>query len=96
MYNHLLRKVFRFHYHSQKVIGSLGFVTEKRPPPPKGILFSFQMFAVNWSVNRPTSTAMHEGIAKQDASKTNPLEKFWESQSLREPPPPNEKFPEND
>ena len=25
VYNHLLRKVFRFHYHSQKVIGSLGF-----------------------------------------------------------------------
>ena len=25
MYNPLLRKVFRFHYHSQKVIGSLGF-----------------------------------------------------------------------
>ena len=23
-YNHLLNKVFRFHYHSQKVIGSLG------------------------------------------------------------------------
>ena len=23
--NHLLRKVYRFHYHSQKVIGSLGF-----------------------------------------------------------------------
>ena len=26
VYNHLLRKVFRFHYHSQKVIGSLGNV----------------------------------------------------------------------
>ena len=25
VYNHLLSKVFRFHYHSQKVIGSLGF-----------------------------------------------------------------------
>ena len=25
VYNHLLRKVFRFHYHSQKVIGSLGY-----------------------------------------------------------------------
>ena len=24
MHNHLLSKVFRFHYHSQKVIGSLG------------------------------------------------------------------------
>ena len=24
VYNHLLRKVFRFHYHSQKVIGSIG------------------------------------------------------------------------
>ena len=24
VYNHLLSKVFRFHYHSQKVIGSLG------------------------------------------------------------------------
>ena len=24
VYNHLLRRVFRFHYHSQKVIGSLG------------------------------------------------------------------------
>ena len=24
MYNHFLSKVFRFHYHSQKVIGSLG------------------------------------------------------------------------
>ena len=24
VYNHLLRKVFRFHYDSQKVIGSLG------------------------------------------------------------------------
>ena len=23
VYNHLLRKVFRFHYHSQKVIGSV-------------------------------------------------------------------------
>ena len=23
VYNHLLRKVFRFHYHSEKVIGSL-------------------------------------------------------------------------
>ena len=27
VYNHLLRKVFRFHYHSQKVIGSLGKLT---------------------------------------------------------------------
>ena len=27
VYNHLLRKVFRFHYHSQKVIGSLGKYT---------------------------------------------------------------------
>ena len=26
VYNHLLSKVFRFHYHSQKVIGSLGIV----------------------------------------------------------------------
>ena len=26
VYNHLLRKVFRFHYHSQKVIGSLGLI----------------------------------------------------------------------
>ena len=26
VYNHLLRKIFRFHYHSQKVIGSLGMV----------------------------------------------------------------------
>ena len=26
VYNHLLSKVFRFHYHSQKVIGSLGYV----------------------------------------------------------------------
>ena len=26
VYNHLLSKVFRFHYHSKKVIGSLGFV----------------------------------------------------------------------
>ena len=26
VYNHLLSKVFSFHYHSQKVIGSLGFV----------------------------------------------------------------------
>ena len=26
VYNHLLSKVFRFHYHSQKVIGSLGAI----------------------------------------------------------------------
>ena len=26
VYNHLVRKGFRFHYHSQKVIGSLGFM----------------------------------------------------------------------
>ena len=26
VYNHLLSKVFRFHYHSQKVIGSLGYI----------------------------------------------------------------------
>ena len=26
VYNHLLSQVFRFHYHSQKVIGSLGNV----------------------------------------------------------------------
>ena len=26
VYSHLLRRVFRFHYHSQKVIGSLGLV----------------------------------------------------------------------
>ncbi len=26
VYNHLLSKVFRFHYHSQKVIGSLGHI----------------------------------------------------------------------
>ena len=26
VYNHLLSKVFRFHYHSQKVIGSLGLL----------------------------------------------------------------------
>ena len=36
VYNHLLRKVFRFHYHSQKVIGSLG---------PKSQHF-FRMFKV--------------------------------------------------
>ncbi len=30
VYNHLLSKVFRFHYHSQKVIGSLGQVCEKK------------------------------------------------------------------
>ena len=29
MSNHLLSKVFRFHYHSQKVIGSLGHVLVK-------------------------------------------------------------------
>ena len=27
VYNHLLRKVFKFHYRSQKVIGSLGIIT---------------------------------------------------------------------
>ena len=26
VYNHLLNKVFRFHYHYQKVIGSLGMI----------------------------------------------------------------------
>ena len=26
VYNHLLRKVFRFHYHSEKVFGSIGLV----------------------------------------------------------------------
>ena len=26
VYSHLLRKVFRFQYHSQKVIGSLGYI----------------------------------------------------------------------
>ena len=26
VYNHLLRKVFGFHYHSEKVIGSLGYI----------------------------------------------------------------------
>ena len=26
VYNHLLREVFGFHYHSQKVIGSLGYI----------------------------------------------------------------------
>ena len=29
VYIHLLRKVFRFHYHSQKVIGSLGSIQNK-------------------------------------------------------------------
>ena len=28
VYNHFLRKVFRFHYHSQKVIGSLGYIID--------------------------------------------------------------------
>ena len=37
MYNHLLRKVFRFHYHSQKVIGFLGI-------PKKISWFPFQIF----------------------------------------------------
>ena len=34
VYNHLLRKVFRFHYHSQKVIGSLGmlYMHERQAP----------------------------------------------------------------
>ena len=37
VYNHLLRKVFRFHYHSQKVIGSLGigYVYFKKKHPSK-------------------------------------------------------------
>ena len=30
VYNHLLSKVFRFHCHSQKVIGSLGYVVGER------------------------------------------------------------------
>ena len=29
VYDHLLRKVFRFHYHSQKVIGSLGQIRKE-------------------------------------------------------------------
>jgi len=40
VYNHLLRKVFRFHYHSQKVIGSLehhfGHVLNNFFPPHRG------------------------------------------------------------
>ena len=31
VYNHLLSKVFRFHYHSQKVIGSLGLLEKLVP-----------------------------------------------------------------
>ena len=31
VYNHLLNKVFRFHYHSQKVIGSLGHISTTFP-----------------------------------------------------------------
>ena len=37
VYNHLLSKVFRFHYHSQKVIGSLGNIQKKH------LLLSFGM-----------------------------------------------------
>ena len=33
VYNHLLSKVFRFHYHSQKVIGSLGYIYIYGHPP---------------------------------------------------------------
>ena len=49
VYNHLLRKVFRFHYHSQKVIGSLGTINYKRnwhilAPLPYCTLNFFQQF----------------------------------------------------
>ncbi len=33
VYNHLLSKVFRFHYHSQKVIGSLGHWSKRKTQP---------------------------------------------------------------
>ena len=45
VYNHLLRKVFRFHYHSQKVIGSLGIVKILNDPKTHDLLLirAFQM-----------------------------------------------------
>ena len=47
--NHLLRKVFRFHYHSQKVIGSLGqfdsnFVKWAKPTPRYSKAFFGELF----------------------------------------------------
>ena len=36
VYNHLLRKVFRLHYHSQKVIGSLGWCRSGKSSLPIG------------------------------------------------------------
>ena len=41
VYNHLLNKVFRFHYHSQKVIGSLGIVA------------SWGTWKTGWWLNQP-------------------------------------------
>ena len=58
VYNHLLRKVFRFHYHSQKVIGSLGKVFGRL-----GLLFpTFISFPSSVPVDTPSPAhQVHQG-----------------------------------
>ena len=52
VYNHLLSKVFRLHYHSQKVIGSLGY----------GYVFSDQFHSGTWYNLRLHQTSLEEMI----------------------------------
>ena len=55
VYNHILRKVFWFHYHSQKVIGSLGFDFETKHPPFGVNVFNFfRFFHVDVPLSSPS------------------------------------------
>ena len=70
VYNHLLRKVFRFHYHSQKVSGSLGISMSKRRCAKFFItapeILSFMHIVPTWSNTHLKQYGTHiQTMAKQ-------------------------------
>ena len=86
MSNHLLSIVFRLHYHSQKVIGSLGnskFAPENRPSKQERIVFQpsiFRFLAVSFGEGRSIQAWSIK------VSRSSTLEKKSDVASQRTPP----------
>ena len=69
VYNHILRKVFWFHYHSQKVIGSLGMIKSWNFLLPNFCLGSFLTWMMSWLSGRATrESAPRSGTGRQKIS----------------------------
>ena len=96
VYNHLLRKVFRFHYHSQKVIGSLGVSNHCDRFRPLNGVYSFSLpnglfMAYKWrllttykSWDEPPSTAFD--IFEQRQLLTLGWHEPWNTRLVQLPP----------